>query len=147
MKHHAGSFVEALEAAAVAAQDHEKRFRAEAAREIERLERERVFAFRRIRLAKLLAAAAPAGASADDAIAAGRRAVGEEFGWDTEGERHKAVLDRVGDLHRALLDAPAGGQPPTAALAAFESWYQGHAGQSFYALFDQYVPEAPLVDF
>lgn len=147
MKHAPASFVETLETAAAAAQDHEKRYRAEAAREIERLERERVFAFRRIRLAKLLASAAPASASEAERIAAGRRAVAEEFGWDEASERHKAVLDRVGGLHRALLHPSGGSAQPSEALAQFESWYQGHAGQPFYQLFDQYVPEAPLVDF
>jgi hypothetical protein len=35
----------------------------------------------------------------------------------------------------------------TAELEAFEAWFEGAHGKSFYALFDQYVPEVPVVDF
>ena len=152
MKHDAHDLVAELEAGAAAAQEHEKRYRAEAAREIERLERERVLAFRRIRLVKLIE---PSGA-ADEAAAVtrARHALAGELGWDADSERHRAVLDRLGELARALWTAthPSdhvshAAAPPIAALAAFEAWYQTHAGQSFYALFDQYVPETPLVDF
>jgi len=63
------------------------------------------------------------------------------------------VLDRVEVLGAAFK--PETGRAPderstpdfASALEEFEAWYQGHAGEPFYALFDQYVPEAPLVDF
>jgi hypothetical protein len=32
-------------------------------------------------------------------------------------------------------------------LAAFEAWFEGVHGTPFYALFDQYFPEVPVVDF
>ena len=32
-------------------------------------------------------------------------------------------------------------------LERFETWFEGAHGKSFYALFDQYVPEVPVVDF
>ena len=153
-----------LEQAAHAAQSAETAYRAEAAREIARLERDRIYAHRRIRLVRLLADAAvrceaaavevPAKSAAAvtavvakvDAVsiaAAQRRAVAAEFGWDVDGERHKAVLDRLAPVAAAVTTNGA----VRPALADFEHWYQGSAGAPFYALFDVYVPEAPLVDF
>ncbi len=154
MKHPGQDLVGELEAAAHAAQDHEKRYRADAAREIERLERERVFAFRRIRLARLLASACDGAADETAACALAAGAVAGELGWSTQGETHKPVLDRLNDVTRELWQArgPAGAAadqatPGASALAGFERWYHAHAGLPFYALFDQYVPETPLVDF
>jgi hypothetical protein len=42
-----------------------------------------------------------------------------------------------------------GEAPPAVApeLEAFEAWFEGAHGKSFYALFDQYVSEVPVVDF
>ncbi len=146
--------LDALEAAARAAQKHENEYRAEAAREIARLERERVFAFRRVRLVRLLCEAA-ARCEADKgghgsklasgaAAVAQRHAVAAEFGWDEEDARHKPVLDRI-----AGIGAHAGEDAGAlqARLADFEAWYRSATGEPFYALFDVYVPEAPLVDF
>lgn len=154
MKHPGQDLVGELEDAAHAAQDHEKRYRAEAAREIERLERERVFAFRRIRLARLLVSACEGAEDETAACGAAAGAVAGELGWSTEGETHKPVLDRLNDVTRALwrargaASAPAEQCAPGAgALADFERWYHAYAGLPFYALFDQYVPETPLVDF
>lgn len=152
MKHDAQDLLAELEAAAAGAQECEKRYRAEAAREIERLERERVLAYRRIRLVKLIA---PSDAHDEAAaVARARSALANELGWEVQSERHAPVLDRLGELARTLWatthhggDTRHTSQSPVAALAAFEAWYQAHAGQSFYTLFDQYVPETPLVDF
>jgi hypothetical protein len=33
------------------------------------------------------------------------------------------------------------------ALEAFEAWFETAHGKPFYVLFDQYVPEVPVVDF
>lgn len=150
MKHASTTALDDLEAAARAAHDVENAYRAEAAREIARLEGERIFAFRRIRLVRLLAnAATGAATAAEDAATTGgvagaqRRAVAAEFGWDAGGERHKEILDRLAPVGHAVAETG----DVRASLASFETWYQGHAGEPFYRLFDVYVPEAPLVDF
>ncbi len=153
MKYASHHVLEDLEAAAKAAQAAETKFRAEMAREIARVERERVFAFRRVRFAKLLADAIASAEQPEAVTAAQRRAVANEFGWDSSGDRHRAVLDRVEVLGAAFKPETerASDERSTpdfaSALKEFEAWYQGHAGEPFYSLFDQYVPEAPLVDF
>ena len=119
-----------------------------------RLEAARIVCFRRVRLVKLLAGASANAETVDAAIAAQCAAVADEFGWDATRADHKTVLDALQTPGRAVytaLSQPDGADAAVdtiaADLAAFESWYQAHAGQSFYALFDQYVPQAPLVDF
>lgn len=147
---HAAIALDELDAAAKAAQVAEAKFRADMAREIARLERERVVAFRRARFVRLLADAAVSAETTPAACVAQRRAVAGEFGWDAEGERHKVVLDRVEMLGRTLHthnEMGEAGPSVSEALKEFEAWYQEHAGEPFYALFDQYVPETPLVDF
>jgi len=52
-------------------------------------------------------------------------------------------------LGARLAYAADGEAPPAVApeLEAFEAWFEGAHGKSFYALFDQYVSEVPVVDF
>src|SRR6478752_3535849 len=102
MKYASRHVLDDLEAAAKAAQLAETRFRAEMAREIARVERERVFAFRRVRFAKLLADAVASTEAPEAVPQAQRRAVANEFGWDSSGDRHRAVLDRVEVLGAAF---------------------------------------------
>ena len=153
MKHPPQTLIDGFDLAAKAAQAAENIYRADAAREIARLEAARVVCFRRVRLVKLLAGASAQAETVEAAVAAQRCAVADEFGWDADREDHKIVLGRLEHPGRAVFASvqhPADEQAVTAIasdLEAFEDWYQRHAGQPFYALFDQYVPQAPLVDF
>ena len=157
MKHPPHTLIDGFEVAAKVAQAVENKYRADAAREIARLEQARVVCFRRVRLVKLLAGPSAEAETVEASVAAQRCAVADEFGWDANREDHKVVLARLeppgraiwAALHLPVTAAHPRDAPPTleTELAAFEDWYQGHAGQSFYALFDQYVPQAPLVDF
>lgn len=153
MKHPPATLIDGFEAAASAAQSVENKYRTDAAAEIARLERERIVCFRRLRLVKLLAGASASAETVDAAVAHQRIAVADEFGWDADRADHTVVLDKLAGPGRAIyaaLHEPAHSQHISAIaddLASFESWYQSHAGQPFYVLFDQYVPQAPLVDF
>ena len=106
-----------------------------------------------MRLIRLLAGAAAAADTAEAAVNAQRLAVAEEFGWDPDRDDHSVVLDRLAIpgkvIWQSFQDADGAEAPDsvTENLEAFEEWYQTHAGQPFYVLFDQYVPQAPLVDF
>ena len=116
------------------------------------LERQRAFAFRRTRLIRTLATR-------------GRRGVGARAGLGraASGGARRARLDRESDVYEAILvrlqpvalavwkcacavdsEAPPAVVPE---LEAFEAWFEGAHGKSFYALFDQYVSEVPVVDF
>ena len=152
MKHPPQTLIDGFEVAAKAAQAAENTYRAEAGAEIARLERARIVCFRRVRLVKLLAGPTAQAETVEAALAAQRCAVADEFGWNADREDHKIVLANLEGPGRAIwscLHGPAENPVGTIAdnLAAFESWYQAHAGQPFYVLFDQYVPQAPLVDF
>ena len=146
------TLIDSFEVAAKTAQAAENNYRAEAAREIARLEHARITCFRRVRLVKLLTGPSAEAETVEAAVAAQRCAVADEFGWDAEREDHRIVLARLEHPGRAIwmsFHSPAGDATHSleTELTAFEHWYQGHAGQPFYTLFDQYVPQAPRVDF
>jgi hypothetical protein len=151
----AGSFLDALAAAAEAAKAAETRFRQEAAQRIAALERERAVAYRRLNLMRAIADTL---AEMDDEQVAGARACVElrgKLGWSSDSEARTQVLERFAPVGRAVFRsfAPAADEQasPTvsvaAALAEFESWYARERGTPFWLLFDQYVVETPLVDF
>lgn len=141
-----------IDAAAKSAQQQEEALRKRMAEEIGRLERRRTFAFRRKNLMQMLAAAAPPDAAEEKVLAAQRRALREELGWERESEAQAAILDRLQPVGRLLWLCACGAEDSTpeavlAELESFESWFDAEHGTSFYALFDQYVPEVPVVDF
>jgi glutamate dehydrogenase len=72
--------------------------------------------------------------------------------WTGASEAYEAILTRlqpVGVAVRDHLYGEEGSEPPDvkAELEAFEAWFEGAHGKSFYALFDQYFAEVPVVDF
>jgi len=141
-----------FEAAAEAAQETEMAVRKQMADEVARLERNRTFAFRRIRLLRALMNAAAAQDNEEEALAAERRAVCAEFDWSGENEMQSATLDRLQPLAESIWRctcADALGTPDEISrqLEDFETWFEATHGQSFYSLFDRYVPQVPVVDF
>jgi hypothetical protein len=144
------AFLATLEAAAAAADAEETAFRREAAARIERLERARTFAFRRLNLLRALAEAAARAADPEASVAAQLGVIRERLGWQAAaGEMPRAVLERLAPL-ATCLDAELRGDAtadPCAELAAFESWYAERFGTPFWALLDRHVPETPVVDF
>jgi hypothetical protein len=149
----ATALVASFEASAKAAQTAEENLRKAMAEEVKRLERQRAFAFRRTRLVRLLASHAGMPESKPEEVwQAQRRAVRDEIGWTGTSEAHEAILARlqpVGDAVRDHLCPKDGSEPADVKteLEAFEAWFEGAHGKSFYALFDQYFPEVPVVDF
>jgi hypothetical protein len=143
-----------FEATAKSAQAAEERLRKSMAAEVARLERQRAFAFRRARLIRALAQhSGEAEAKAEEVWLAQRQAVRNELGWSEPSHAHDAILARLEPVGRAVslyANGPAPNGAPAAVqeeLAAFEAWFEGVHGKSFYALFDQYYPEVPVVDF
>jgi hypothetical protein len=140
------------EAAARAAQQAEGALRKRLADEIALSERNRAFAFRRTRLVRALATAGAGTEAEDIAIAAQRQAVRDELGWSGSSAAYDAILDRLRSVARVVWLCVRGTEDVAPAavhaeLEAFESWFEATHGKSFYALFDQYVPEVPVVDF
>ena len=149
------ALVAEFEAAAKTAQAAEAELRKRVAEQIGRLERQRAFAFRRTRLIRTLATSANVGAEASEpeqVWAAQRQAVRDELGWTEPSDIYDAILVRLQPVALAVWQcacAADGEAPPAVApeLEAFEAWFEGAHGKSFYALFDQYVSEVPVVDF
>lgn len=145
------SLLSDFEAAARSAQAAETELRKALAERVAQAERQRAFAFRRTRLVRTLAMNVSAEAEEAESWAAQRQAVADELGWTHISEAYGTILDRlrpVADAVRACLCTP---EAPAASvseqLAQFETWFESVHGQSFYALFDQYVSEVPVVDY
>jgi hypothetical protein len=126
------AFLSTLEAAAHAADAEETAFRREAAARIDILERARTFAFRRLNVVRAMADAA-------------RRAPDPEASVAAQLERLSTLAACIDAEVRANAAAPAG--EPCAELASFEDWYAERFGSPFWAVFDRYSPETPVVDF
>ncbi len=154
MKADARSFIADLELAATSAQREEIAFRENIAAEITRRERARQFAFRRLDLARTMSAAAASAESEEDAVARQLAAFKRELDWHSESDARKRILDAWRPVAAAVWsharpdDADAA--PPAsvpAAMLAFEDWYRSEHGNDFLALFDQEIPEMPVVEF
>jgi hypothetical protein len=153
----AKALLASYETAARTAQAAEDELRKRMAAEVAHLERQRTFAFRRTRLVRALARHADAAdARPEEAWLAQRQAVRNELGWSEPSDAHDTILARLEPVGRAVrlcLAAPEGDSVVGSAaavqdeLAAFEAWFEAERGTSFYALFDQYFPEVPVVDF
>jgi hypothetical protein len=149
----ATALLSALEASAKAAQAAEEELRKRMSEEVSRLERQRAFAFRRTRLVRVLAAhAGTPEAKPEEAWQAQRRAVRDELGWSGTSEAHEAILARLQPVAAAVRNQVCSNEDRSPAevmaeLEAFEAWFETTRGTSFYALFDQYFPEVPVVDF
>lgn len=140
------TFASLFDRAADAAKAAEAAYRKTAAAEIARLEAERVTAFRRARLVRMLEDSAAGAGTRDDAMQRQRARLCREFGWSGEASGERAVLDRIAPLCAAL----SGGEVKrdvAGSLLDFEAWFEADRGVSFYTLFDQYVQETPVVDF
>jgi hypothetical protein len=140
-----------LESAARAAQEAEAALRKQMVAEVARLERQRAFAYRRLNLMRPVTEAVAAAANEEAALANGLATLRAELGWDSESETRSETLARFADVVRAIFascaeteEAPAA--EVSRALAAFESWYAARYRRPFWTLFEQYIPELPLVE-
>lgn len=157
------ALVAEFETAAKATRAAEEELRKRLTEQIASIERQRAFAFRRTRLVRSLASAVQAetakpegeGDAAETEAkvwSAQRRAVSDELGWTGESQAYDAILAQLQPVGRAVWQCSCSAEPGSGAvvldeLEKFETWFEGAHGKSFYALFDQYVPEVPVVDF
>ena len=146
-------FLVTLQAAADSAAVAEADCRREAQLRINGLETARAFAFRRLNVMRAIADAALAAESEEIAVATGLAVLRTKLGWHTDSEARAEVLSRFATVARTVhagLSSGGKGEPEagvTQALADFEAWYaETHIGP-FWVLFDQHIPETPLVDF
>jgi hypothetical protein len=148
----AAPFLQALEAAANGSAAAETAFRREAADRIKGLERARSFAYRRVNLMRPIADAVTRAESEEMAVAAGLAILRAKLGWASDSEARSAILVRFTPLIQGIFadQNPKPDQPASdilSRLAEFEAWYEAEHRKSFWDLFDQPMPETPLVDF
>lgn len=148
----AASFLATLETAAHSAAAAETAFRREAAERIKTLERDRSFAFRRVNLMRPIADAVARAESEELAVAGGLAILRAKLGWSDDTEARSAILALFTPVIQGIFSDqnPEPEAPPPdvlARLAEFETWYVTEHRKSFWDLFDQPMPETPLVDF
>jgi hypothetical protein len=145
------SFLLELKTAADAAKAAETSFRQEAAKQVAVLEQERAFAFRRLNLMQAIAEAVAPAESEEVAVANALAALRTRLGWSADSDARSEVITHFGPVALAAFRAAlAGGEPATNvhdALAVFERWYVETWGSPFWALFEQQMPDTPVVDF
>ncbi|HEY3149927.1 MAG TPA: hypothetical protein VGJ75_26430 [Dongiaceae bacterium] len=145
-------FIAALEVAAKEATAAETAYRRAAAERIKALERDRAFAFRRLSLMKPIADAIVGAESEEMAVAGSQVILRAKLGWANDSEARSAILTQFVPVVRGLFAGTHPKPGETAPdvlvlLSAFEAWYESAHRGSFWDLFDQPMPETPLVDF
>ena len=150
------SFLDTLQVAANGAAQAENAFRREIAERTKALERERAFAFRRLNLMRAIAEAIATAEDSKLAVACSLGVLRTKLGWTSDSEARDAVLSHFAPVAEAVFATLAPPHPPDQeapkadviqSLAEFERWYAEDHTTSFWALFDQYVMETPVVDF
>ncbi|MBV9259863.1 MAG: hypothetical protein JO205_00685 [Pseudolabrys sp.] len=149
----APSFLDALKTAAERASTAEDTFRREIAQRTKALEVERAQALRRLNLMRTLAEGIATAESEEVAVAAATAILRTKLGWAEDSDARGEVLSKFAAVAQAMFAslAPVKDEAPEPdvikTLDAFETWYAQTHPQSFWALFDVYMPETPRVDF
>ena len=148
------AFLDTLEFAASRSAQAESDIRREWAERIKSLERERAFAHRRFNFMRAIADAVGTTESEEIAVAAATAAMRAKLGWWDESEARTQVLSRFVPVAQQMFASLAPiieekAPPPDvlAALADFETWYRETHPHPFWMLFENEMPETPLVDF
>ena len=147
-------FLDVLKSATARADTDEKKLRDEFSQRLKSIEQERTFAYRRYNLMRAVAdGVAAAGSEEEIAIGNALAVLRSRLGWSSDSEARSAVLSNFAAVGRAVY---VGMAPPEAeaddvdvmeALKEFEAWYQAKHGSPFWVLFENHIPETPVVDF
>jgi hypothetical protein len=146
-------FLAVLQAAADNAAGAEAEFRRDANQRFAALEAARAFAHRRLNLMRAIANATAQPESEEIAVASALAVLREKLGWHGDSEARTEVLSHFAPVARAVagsvLAREGDGPEPDVmmALAEFETWYAENHPGPFWALFEQHLPETPVVDF
>jgi len=146
-------FLDSLKIAADAATKAEDEFRRSIAARTRALEAERAFAFRRLNLMRAIAEAIATAETEDAAIAGAHATLRARLGWSSDSDARTEVLTRFSDVAKAMFAqlAPeeAEREPADTAkvLTEFEAWYAATHPVPFWVLFENVMPETPVVDF
>jgi hypothetical protein len=147
-------FLAALELAATQSAQAENEFRRDWAERLKVLERERAFAHRRLNFMRAITDAVATTESEEIAVAAATAAMRAKLGWWDESEARTQVLSRFAPVAQQMFASLAPvveekAPPPDvlAVLSQFETWYRETHPHPFWMLFENEMPQTPLVDF
>jgi hypothetical protein len=150
----AESYLDALKFAAENSSVAENEFRSQLAARIKELEKQRSFAFRRLNLMKEVSGVIAGAESEEIAVAVATAVLRAKLGWASDSEARMAVVSSFAPVAQAMFAslAPAESvdepRPDVLrTLAEFEAWYASTHPNPFWVLFENYMPETPVVDF
>lgn len=146
-------FLDAMKSATEAADKSEAALREEFSRRLKSIEQDRAFAYRRYNLMRAIAEGVAASDSEEIAIGNALAVLRSRLGWGSDSEARSAVLSHFAAVGRAVFismappEAEAEEVDVAAVLKQFEDWYAQKHGSPFWILFENYMPETPVVDF
>lgn len=147
------AFLEGLKTAADGAAKAEDEFRKSIAARTKALEAERAFAFRRLNLMRSIAEAIAAAETEEAAIAGAKATLRSRLGWGSDSDARTEVLTRFADVATAMFaqlapeEAEQEAVDTAKVLTEFEAWYASTHPVPFWVLFENVMPETPVVDF
>ena len=148
------AYLEALRRAAEHSAVAENEFRANIATRIRELEQERAFSYRRFNLVNEVSGAVASAESEEIAVTVAGAVLRARLGWVEDSDARIAVTSAFAPVAQAmfasLAPAESADEPAPdvlAALAAFEAWYLATHPGPFWLLFENHIPETPVVDF
>jgi len=150
----AASYLDALKLSADQSAVAEHAFRSRITARIKELEQERSFAFRRLNLMKEISGVIAGAESEEIAVAGATAVLRAKLGWADDSDARMAVVSSFAPVAQAMFAslAPAESEDEEkpdviGTLAQFEAWYAQTHPNPFWVLFDNYMPETPVVDF
>jgi hypothetical protein len=150
----AASYLDALKLAADQSAVAENEFRSQIAARIKDLEKQRAFAFRRLNLMKEVSGVVANAESEEIAVAVATAVLRAKLGWADDSEARMEVVSSFAPVAQAMFAslAPTESEDEEKpdvirALAEFEAWYAETHPNPFWILFENYMPETPVVDF
>jgi hypothetical protein len=150
----AASYLDALKLAADQSAVAENEFRSQIATRIKELEKQRAFAFRRLNLMKEVSGVIAGAESEEIAVAVATAVLRAKLGWADDSEARMAVVSSFAPVAQAMFAslAPTESEDEEkpgviGALKEFEAWYAETHSNPFWVLFENYMPETPVVDF
>ncbi|HWM83458.1 MAG TPA: hypothetical protein VNQ56_15470 [Pseudolabrys sp.] len=147
------SFLDNLKGAADSAAAAEDEFRHSIAQRTKSLEQERKFAFRRLNLMRAVAEVVTGAENEAMAVVAANAVLRSKLGWETDSAARAEVFSQFAPVVQAMFttfSSPEKSSPDADVLRAldeFESWYLQNRPGPFWVLFENYIPETPVVDF
>ena len=149
-------YIEALRAAAHRCTAAEDEFRRTIASRLKELEQEqaRAFSYRRFNLINEVSGAVASAESEEIAVAVATAVLRARLGWVSDSDARIAVTSGFAPVAQAMfaslapIESEDEPKPDVlAALAHFEAWYLATHPAPFWMLFENVMPETPVVDF